>query len=69
MYNAKRQNINIISLTKPPVKSAAHLRKLPRARFLTTGGTCTTAADIELHDTTNIPIEILLKNAIVVIEN
>ena len=54
-----------LPLTKPPVKSAAHLRKDPRARFLTTGGICTTAADAVLYDITNIR-EILMRNVIVI---
>lgn len=65
-----KTSTSYLPLTKPPVKSAAHLRKLPRARFFTTGGMCTTAEDVVLHDTSNIPInrEILLRN-VIVIEN
>ena len=43
-----KTSTSYLSLTKPPVRSAAHLRKDPRARFLTTGGMCTIAADVVL---------------------
>ena len=66
----KRQQ-KYLPLTKPPVKSAAHLRNDPRARFLTTGGICTAAADAVLYDITNIPInrEMILLRNVIVIEN